>query len=381
MTTVAIVGSKDRQIEDLLKAAGMQPRSLEFGDLASLASTNRLPDVVVFDARENGAIPPSLGAMKRQHVSLGVVIVAATMDPVLLLEAMRAGVNELIADPLNQADLEKAVSRVLGQRQTGDVGKIYGFVGAKGGVGTTTVAVNVAAALGKAGRDSRTLLLDMHQAGGDAAVFVGAEPKFSLLDVIDNTHRLDRTYLNGVVTQLFPGLDLLASSDRTFGGQLDPTKIRTVLEFASRAYSNVILDLPRSDAAVLDALDQVTVIFVVANQELATVKSGGRMASTLRQRFGREKVKVVLSRSDRQADIGLKDVERAVGAEVTFSFPSDYRAALHALNKGRPLVLDGDGDLSQAFVKFVEQLGQTGKSKDQAARGGLFSRLTQSRRA
>ena len=85
---------------------------------------------------------------------------------------------------------------------------------------------------------------------------------------------------------------------------MDSAKIRTLIEFASTAYKYTVLDLPRSDAAVLDTLDTLNAIVVVVNQELATVKSAGRLASTLRQRYGREKVQVVLSRSDRQADIG-----------------------------------------------------------------------------
>lgn len=380
MTTVAVVGSTDRQIEDLLKVAGMKPRALQIDDLSGMIGTNRVPDVMVLDARGASGIPPALAAIKRQHPSLGVVIVVAAMEPTLLLEAMRAGVNELVADPLTQADLEKAISRVLGQRPSAEIGTIYGFVGAKGGVGATTVAVNVAAALSRIDKESRTLLVDMHQAGGDAAVFVGAEPKFSVLDVIDNTHRLDQTYLNGVVTQLSPTLDLLASSDRAFGGQLDPAKVRAVLEFISRTYKYIVLDLPRSDAAVLDALDQLNSIFVVANQELATVKSGARMANTLRQRFGRDKIKAVLSRSDRQADIGLSDVERVIGSEVAFSFPSDYRVALQALNKGRPVVFEGDSDLAEAFSRFSIQLTGGKMKRETASRGGLFSRLTQSRK-
>ena len=381
MTTVGIVGSRDRQLEDLVKAAGMQPRALETGDLHALAGSNRMPDVLLLDTRGGGGIPPALAPLKRQHADVGVVIVAASLDPELLLEAMRAGVNELIADPVSQSDIERAMGRVLGQRLGKQAGKIYGFVGAKGGVGTTTVAVNVAAAFSKADKDGKTLLIDMHQAGGDAAVFAGAEPKFSILDAVENTHRLDASYFNGIVTQLSPRLDLLGSADRAFASSVDPARLRTVIDFASRGYQHVVLDLTRSDAAMFFNDTATTEIYTVANQELATVKSATRMASTLRQRFGRDKIKVVLSRSDRQAEIGLADVERAIGAEVSHSFPSDYRAALQALNKGRPLVFDGDGELVASFKKFVGKLteGKTDR-KAEPAKGGLFSRLTSSRK-
>jgi len=383
VTSVIIVGSRDRQLEELLTAADMQTKTVDTTALSAFGRSSILPDIVVVDVRSAG-IPPALANLKRQRPELGVVIVAAALDPTLMLEAMRAGVSEFVAEPLEQSDLERAVARVLGARPSTEAGRTFGFVGAKGGVGTTTVAVNVAAALSRLERGPRTLVIDMHQAGGDAAVFTGAEPKFSILDAIENTHRLDQTYLSGLVTQIAPGLDLLASSDRTFAALVDPARVRAVLDFVATCYKFTVLDLPRSDAAVLDALDGVSSIFVVANQELATVKSGARMAATLRQRYGRETVKVVLSRSDRQADIGLSDVERAIGVDIAHTFPSDYRLALQALNKGRPLALEGDSDLAASFEKFAAQLAgkkRDDKNKPAVARVGLFGRLTQPKQA
>ena len=75
------------------------------------------------------------------------------------------------------------------------------FVGAKGGVGTTTVAVNVATALAKLAGTERTLLIDLHVANGDAAVFLGAEPRFSIVDALENTHRLDEAFFRGLIVR------------------------------------------------------------------------------------------------------------------------------------------------------------------------------------
>ncbi len=376
MTTVAVVGSKGPQLLPLLTAAGMTARLIDTGALSSFGRADA-PDVLMIDARGGTGIPKELAAIKRLSTGMGVVIIVDTLEPSLLLEAMRAGVNELVAEPITQQELERAVGRVLGQRTPTEAGKIIGFVGAKGGVGTTTVAVNVATALSRLDRGSRTLLVDMHQAAGDASVFTGVEPKFSVLNAVENTHRLDRSYFSGLVVEIVAGLDLLASSDRPFPGQTDPARIRTVLDFVRTLYRHVVLDLPRSDAPVLDALDQTSVIYIVANQELATVKSGARLAATLRQRYGRERVKVLLSRSDRQADIGFADVERVIGTDIAYTFPSDYRLAVQALNRGRPLVLDGDSELAESFRNFAEQLSGGKRREPAPARGGLLGRLKQ----
>jgi pilus assembly protein CpaE len=374
--TVTLVGPRDGEIENLIIKAAMHVTHTDGPGLASLAAPSaRQPDVVVIDVRGATEVPAVIPALKRHHPQTGIVLVTASLEPALLLEAMRAGVNELVCDPVTQADLEKAIHRVVRQR-TVSTGRVFAVIGAKGGVGATTVAVNIATTLGSATKPDRTLLMDLHQTGGDAAVFLGVEPRFSIIDALENTHRLDMVFLRSLVTQVAPHVDLLASSDRSVAGQADPPTIRTVIDAVASAYRFTVLDVPRSDGAVLDALDRASTIVVVANQELATVKSASRLAVSLRQRYGREKVTVVLSRSDRRAEIGHADVERVIGMPVAHTFPSDYRAALQALNKGRPVALDNHNELSSSFRRFALQLAGLAADSDSEGRSGFLGRLT-----
>ena len=375
MLNVILVAT-DRKLEEFLHAASMKVGMLDAANLGKLAGPSaHQPDAIVIDLRGNTEVPASVAAIRRQHPTSGVVLVASTLDPSMLVQAMRAGVNEVVSEPVTQADLERAIGRVVAQRPASEVGQVFGFVGAKGGVGTTTVAVNVATSLAAIAKPGRALIADLHQAGGDAAVFLGAEPRFSILDALQNPQRLDPTFLRSLVTQVAPNLDLLASSEGSAAGHMDAAKVRTVVDFLATAYKYVVLDLPRSDGAVLDALDEVNAIVIVANQELATVKSASRMAGALRKRYGNHKVSVVLSRSDRQADIGHADVERAIGSEIAHTFPSDYRVALQALNKGRPLSLDNHNELSGSFKRFASSLAGVRPDRT-ASRGGLLGRLT-----
>ncbi len=172
---MALVGSVDRQLDELLSAAGMKVRALEISALAALAGASaQQPDVIVLDLRADGRIPPALAAIRRQHPATGIAIAASEADPALLLQAMRAGVNQLVSSAITQADLKQAITRVVAQRQTGEIRKTFGFVGAKGGVGTTTVAVNVAAILEANSHDDRALNHGSSSAGGDAGVFLNS---------------------------------------------------------------------------------------------------------------------------------------------------------------------------------------------------------------
>jgi pilus assembly protein CpaE len=144
-----VVGSPDRQLEEALRAAGMNTSPLAESSLASLVpAAAAQPDVIVLDLRGKANVPAAIGPIRRQHPATGIVIVSSNLDPALLLEAMRAGVNEIVSEPCSPADLEAAIIRVVGQRPMAEVGQVFGFVGAKGGVGTTTVAVGQIAAKG-----------------------------------------------------------------------------------------------------------------------------------------------------------------------------------------------------------------------------------------
>jgi pilus assembly protein CpaE len=338
------------------------------------------PQVVVIDLRDNPQIPPGLAALKRQHPTTAVLLIVSKLDPNLMLEAMRAGVNECLIDPVTAPELQAAVKRLVKDLEKPARGEVFAFVGAKGGVGTTTVVVNVATALASAVPES-TLLIDLNVACGDAAVFLGEEPRFSVMDALENVERLDATFFRGLVVRGKSGLELLGASGRPLTHSYEAAQIRALLNFAGQTRRYTLVDVPRSDTAALDSLEMATRVVIVANQELATVRNASRMAVSLRQRYGPERISLVLTRSDRRAEIAHEDVERTVGMPVAHTFPSDYRVALQAMNKGRPLVLDNHSDLSTAFSSFARELaGLTETERPQKARAGsVFGRLTPKR--
>jgi len=370
---VVLLGSTDRQLEELLRAANVTVRTINAAELTQLAqSSSRLPDALVIDLRDVEGFPAAVADVKRRHPSLGVVIVASRQDPAVMLEAMRAGVSEWITD-LKQDELERAIERVADQHiAAGPAAKVFAFIGAKGGVGTTTIAVNIASALATV-LSSRTLVADLHLAHGDASLFLGAEPRFSIVDAIQNPHRLDTAFFRSLVTKTKAGPDLLASSDRPVTGPIDPRGVSAVIEFAAKHYEYIVLDVARSDTAILDGLGAVSRITIVANQELATVRSASRIAATLRQRYGRDRVQIVVSRYDKTAEIAREDVAKAVGSSVDHFFPSDYRLAVQALNVGRPLVLENHSRLAGSYVDFARELAGVKKVQEQGPKsGGLF---------
>jgi len=373
---LTVIGQRDPKLEGLVRASGRVTTVIWLADLNSLLDAKASqPDLVLIDIRRGSAVPSQLATLKRQHPATNVILLTSTLDPAVMLEAMRAGVNECIAEPLQQEDIDAALARLLGQQTKAVAGPIFAFVGAKGGVGTTTTAVNVATTLTKLS-SAGALLIDLHLAYGDAAVFLGADARFSLLDALENLHRLDAQFLKSLVSRTVSGLDLLASADRPATRLLDVRRLDSVIQLAASQYAYTVLDVPRSDLTVLDSLDHVANLVVVANQELATVRNAGRMAAALRARYPKTSVTTVINRTDGRSEINQQDVEKVVGSRIAHQVPSDYRRALLAMHKGRPLALDNHNQLSASFTALARDLaGVETKKSDRPASSfiGLLS--------
>jgi pilus assembly protein CpaE len=357
--TAGIIGGSYKQLESWLRAAGVQASLLNVEDLAgSSAGTTPSPDLLLVDIRDQRSLLAQIPNLKRRHPAMSIAIICSSLDPELMLEAMRAGVNECVPEPVTQAAVEAAVGRLLEQSRPSE-GRVHAIVGAKGGVGTTTIAANLAQALAQS--SGNVLLIDLNISSGDVATFFGVEPRFTVSEALENTHRLDQTFLQSVVVSAGANLDLLASSTRSNGAAtvVDTEHVRTLLAFATRCYRNVVVDVPRLEAPMIDALDAAASIFVVVNHELPTIRNAQNLMMKLRRRYEADRIRLLVNRSDRQSEIGPEDIQKALNARIAHTFPSDYRQAVDAVNKGRPLALSTRGRLGTAFHAFAATVGRT----------------------
>ena len=249
-------------------------------------------------------------------------------------------------------ELQAAIKRLVGNLGAHGRGDVFAFIGAKGGVGATTVAVNVATALAKRSPGS-TLLIDLNVACGDAAVFLGAEPRFSVMDALENVQRLDAAFFSGLVVRTKSGLDLLGASGRPVHRPVrrgaDPRRCSTSPARrpgspCSTCRGPTPARSMRSRAPRRSCSSSTRSSPPSAAPAAWPPRCGSVTASS--------RLPLVLTRTDRRAEIGHEDVERTLGIDVAHTFPSDYRLALQAMNKGRPLVLDAQ----QRAVEGVHRL-------------------------
>ena len=112
--SLTVLGSRDGHLEELVRASGQISTLTWLSDLGTLADPRAAqPEVLLVDARRNGQLPSTLAALKRQHPATNVILLASSLEPALMLEGMRAGVNEVLVEPLRPTDFEAAMTRLL----------------------------------------------------------------------------------------------------------------------------------------------------------------------------------------------------------------------------------------------------------------------------
>lgn len=377
MTTkphIMVVGPPTADLELLFKGMRVRAGFVPMDKLGEVTADALHYRVVVIDVRDSGHVPPGVTALRKQSPDTGVLLICRTLEPGLMLEAMRAGVMECVAEPLNATELRTAITRVSSANFPDRTGAALAFVGTRGGVGTTTIAVNVACALEQQ-FPGDVLLMDLHLEEGDAAVVLGMEPRFSVVDALENTERLDEAFFNSVVTTK-PGMPaLLASSEGEAPVSSPSDRIRALLAYASTLYRFVVLDVPRFDRQVREALDDVTAIVAVAGQDMSSVKYAARTLRRLERRYGRARLRLAINRHEATLDITDQDFERVVGMVPGFHIPNDYRLVVGALNQGVPLV-KGDSRLARIIRQAAFDLAGVKKdvpaeTRPKAARGFL----------
>ena len=356
-----------RQVARLLRACGVP-----VGIVEGRTAEGTGPDIVVVDIRSDAS--SGMAAIERLRSSnqgLAIFAVAAAPEPDLILQAMRAGANEFFPWTIGEGPAARAmeesftgaVRRTATRREAATAGAkppcvTYAFLGAKGGAGTTTVAVNCGVELARQTKRP-TIVVDLKTCLGEVALFLGVRPRFTVLDAIENLHRLDKDFLKELVAKHKSGLDILAGSEQfDRPNAQDAGALEELLRVLTRAYDYVVIDAGNViTACVAAALYAADTIFLVTNPDVPSIRNAQRLVDRVRQLgAGSERVKVLLNRSSDQNLVGPKQIETALGYGIHHTFSSDYRTVSTALNSGVPLSMTNHSEIAAQVDSFTRLL-------------------------
>lgn len=356
-----------RQVSRLLRAVGV-PVAVVEGRVEGTA-----PDLFIVDIRSDASSGmAAIERLRASHNGVAVFAIAAGAEPDLILQAMRAGANEFFPwtpggqTPASRAMEESfhgAVRRMAARRDASSAGArnasvTHAFLGAKGGAGTTTVAVNCAVELARLTKRP-AIIVDLKPCLGEVALFLGVRPRFTILDAIENLHRLDKDFLRELVSKHKSGLDILAGSDQfDRPSPSDAGAVEELLRVLARMYEHIVIDAGNTiNACAIAGLYAAENVFLVTNPDVPSIRNAQRLIDRVRQLgAGSERVKVLLNRDSEQHLIAQKQIETALGLGIHHTFASDYRAVSTALNSGVPLALANHSELASQFGSFSKQI-------------------------
>ena len=321
------------------------------------------PDFVIVDARgDASSAMANIERLRAAHAGAGIFAVAVQADPEVILSSMRAGANEFFIWPPPEETFHGAIRRTAARRETTQGARppatTLVFFGAKGGAGTTTIAVNCGVELARLSKKS-TVILDLKAGLGEVSLFLGVRPRFSVLDAIDNLHRLDREFLRELVVKHKSGLEILAGSDNfDRPAAADAGALEELLRLLARQYEYILVDAgSQINSCTVAALYTADQMFLVANPDVPSVRNAQRLLDRVRQLGAAgERVRVLLNRAAEPYPIPPKQIEGALGHPIHHTFPSDYKTVSTALNSGVPLALAGNSDIAGQFDRFTRRI-------------------------
>jgi pilus assembly protein CpaE len=296
-----------------------------------------------------------------------VFLTATRHDSDVLLQAIRAGVKEFIPQPIQEDELRQAFRRCKERNREQNTngldegGKLINIIGGKGGVGTTTIAVNLASSLLDADREHSVVLVDLNPQFGDVALFLDLAPTHTFGDVTKNISRLDPTFLMSVLTKHNSGLYILPSANviEEIGVLTAESAVKT-LELLKSTFDYVVVDSGHSlDDITIATLNISSSVYVVTSLTLPILRNTKRFLDIFND-LGHQadEIKVIVNRYQaKNVDVSLKDLENVLKQKPHWMIPNDYFTALGAINKGEPISsVSKRSDIAKSFAELAETL-------------------------
>jgi pilus assembly protein CpaE len=363
--TLAVIAQSDERLREIGKglAAAQARITHQFNEHPAAGALSRLIesgcDVIIVDL--DPAVEPAIELIETicsLSVSVTVMACWTRNEGDVVIRAMRAGAREFLIEPLASGALREALNRAASRREQRTParasGKILIFRGAKGGTGVTTIATNFAIALTKETRGG-VVLVDLHPQLGDAALSLGMTPRFSIVDALANSSRLDADFLGTMLLQHKSGLAVLGSPEEHPSGasrSLDrgAEKLFRVLR---DEFEYVVVDAGSSAGTTPDSLfEAADTIYLVTEANLPSLRNARRVISYLESKGSN--LELVLNRfNSRTVEIDEASAAKALARTPDWKIPNDYMAVRGAQNLGVPL-MEQDKPVSRAIAEMAK---------------------------
>lgn len=303
--------------------------------------------------------------MKAESPECAILVASSGTDGQHILRAMRNGAKEFLTLPISIDELMMAFKRISESKFGAIDGRTRGcrviaVAGATGGVGCTSIAVNIGCNLA-ARPENSVALVDLDLALGDADVFLDTIPDYSLVDVTQNVSRLDFQLLRRSLTKHSSGLYLLPRPVQLQDVPLiNPESLRRVFGLLRASFTHVVMDISKSFSEVdITAMELANEVVLIVQLDLPCLRNMVRLLMSFDEmEHIRDKVKVVVNRMGLDSgQISLKKAKETIGREIYHQIPNDYRTMVEMRNNGVPLMEQAPkAPITLAIMQLTEML-------------------------
>lgn len=335
----------------------------EFGEKGTLA-VKTVPDIIVIDnSPAIGGLLARVRTIKGHFPQTALFVISGDRDPQLIIDVMKAGAAEYLVEPVIERAFINAVEEVrvkLTNLDSQSPGKIYSFISSKGGVGSTVLAVNTAAAFATSKKNS-VALIDMSLQAGDASVLLDVVPQTSLIDICQNFHRLDIAFLRGVMIHHNSGLSFLAAPQNPEDSDdVRSEHIASIIELARKLHDCIILDCSSMNVSdcSMESFRHSDKIFVVTDMSVPSIRNTVRLCKLIRK-FGisADKIEIVLNRFIKDSVLSITEIEKNFDKPIYWIAPNDFTDIVSSINRGIPIVkLTPSAPFSKSIIDFVRKI-------------------------
>lgn len=331
-------------------------------------------DAILIDLDSDAEIALELVETLCASQSATVMVFSAQSDANLMLRCMRAGAREFLSLPFDRAVIARALSRAGSGRQQAPAAikrdaKLLVFFGAKGGVGVTTLATNMAVALAEETQLS-TLLIDLNLQLGDAAMNLGIETPFSTVDALENSSRLDPALLMRFLVRHPSGLSVLAAPAELASTRISEEAVASLIAVARKQFHFVVVDAGKKiDLRQMNLFEESATAYLVTQAGIPELRNANRLIT----QFTTDRcptLEIVINRYQSRF-LGITDehLAKALNRPVKWKVPNDYKAVRQMQTSATPLV-DQESPLAIAIRAMARSASGMPDLKGSDARRG-----------
>lgn len=309
-----------------------------------------------------------LQSLLQAGAATDVFLTSEKYDQALLLQSIRIGAREFFPQPIKDDDVKQALKKFREGAESGKrikLGSLINVMGSKGGVGTTTIAVNLAVSLAEITASKSVALVDLNMTTGETPFFLDIRPGYHWGQISKNINRLDPTFIMNILNRHSSGIYLFSSPGTPSHETVSPEAVERLLNFMRKMFDFVVIDsgqlLDTISQKVLQISDTVLLTTILTLPCIANAKKILKIYDF----WGypaKGNVKIMVNRYLKNSQLTLKDAEESLGQSVFWNFPNDFPTTIAAINQGKTLsAIAPKAEITKSF----RSLAATFAGKDQ----------------